>query len=283
MRGRAAPRLLAHRCRGRRLPSALGSPTRSRSTAVWPRPQIEASLMHRADLGQQRQLVGARRCRARPRAGARASSWRTVPTRQGTHCPQISWRKKAAMRRSERGRSTVSSSTTTTPEPSVVVGRACALEGERQCRARPGVRKTPAAPPISTACSARPSRHAAGQVEELAQRGAERHLVQPGRLTVARHAEQLRARRRPGAGGGERLAAVEDDRQHVDQRLDVVDERRLAEQADIDGERRFGARLAAEPLDRVEQRRLLAADVGAGAVRISMSKANPTPITSGPR
>ena len=63
----------------------------------------------------------------------------------------------------------------------------------------------------------------------------------------------------------ERLAAVEDDERHVDQRLDVVDDGRLAEQADLDRERRLVARLAALALDRLEERRLLAADVGAGA------------------
>ena len=55
------------------------------------------------------------------------------------------------------------------------------------------------------------------------------------------------------------------DLQDVDQRLDVVDAGRLAEHASLHGERRLVPRLAALALDRVEQRRLLAADVGAGA------------------
>ena len=58
---------------------------------------------------------------------------------------------------------------------------------------------------------------------------------------------------------------AEHDLEHVDQALDVVDDGRLAEQADVDRERRLVARLAAVALDRVEQRRLLAADVRAGA------------------
>ena len=49
------------------------------------------------------------------------------------------------------------------------------------------------------------------------------------------------------------------------ERLDVVHDGRLAEQADLDRERRLVARLAALALDRLEERRLLAADVGAGA------------------
>ena len=55
-----------------------------------------------------------------------------------------------------------------------------------------------------------------------------------------------------------------DDR-HVHQRLDVVDQRRPPVEA-LDGrERRLQPRVAALALERVEQRGLLAADVGAGA------------------
>ena len=55
------------------------------------------------------------------------------------------------------------------------------------------------------------------------------------------------------------------DLEHVEERLDVVDRGRLPEQADLDRERRLRARLAAVALDRLEERRLLAADVCAGA------------------
>ena len=48
-----------------------------------------------------------------------ASSWRTVPTRQGTHWPQDSSRKNRAIRRTRSTRSTDSSNTMITPEPSV--------------------------------------------------------------------------------------------------------------------------------------------------------------------
>ena len=49
--------------------------------------------------------------RVRPDSSrATASSWRTVPTRQGTHWPQVSSRKKAAMPQQDAPRSTVSSS-----------------------------------------------------------------------------------------------------------------------------------------------------------------------------
>ncbi len=60
-------------------------------------------------------------------------------------------------------------------------------------------------------------------------------------------------------------APLIDDVRGVHQRLDVVDQRRAAVEA-LDGrERRLQARVAALALERVEQRRLLAADVGAGA------------------
>ena len=73
----------------------------------------------------------------------------------------------------------------------------------------------------------------------------------PGRALGAR----LRVRR-PGVGHD-----VED----VEERLDVVHDRRLAEEPDLDRERRLVARLAAIALDRLEERRLLAAHVRAGA------------------
>ena len=66
--------------------------------------------------------------------------------------------------------------------------------------------------------------------------------------------------------GGERRAAFEHDREHVEERLDVVDHGRLAEQPALDGERGLVARLAPVALDRAEDRGLLAADVGACAL-----------------
>ena len=109
------------------------------------------------------------------------------------------------------------------------------------------------------------ARHAAGQLDQVAQRRPELDLVDARPRDVAGQAEQLRPGRALGADPGERLAALEHDERHVGQRLDVVDDGRLAEQADLDRERRLVARLAALALDRLEERRLLAADVGAGA------------------
>ena len=70
---------------------------------------------------------------------------------------------------------------------------------------------------------------------------------------------------RLGADRGVPLGAVLDDRRDGGDRLHVVDQRRRAVQAADRGERRTRARLAAVPLERLEQRRLLAADVRAGA------------------
>lgn len=84
-----------------------------------------------------------------------ASSCRTVPTRQGTHCPHDSSRKNSAMRSSSRGRGTLSSKAMTTPEPSVVPAARVPskVSGMSLSSART---KPPAAPPSSTARS--PSR-----------------------------------------------------------------------------------------------------------------------------
>ena len=69
---------------------------------------------------EERELVVARSPRGRPAARrASSSSWRTVPTRHGTHWPHDSSRKNWAIRRSVPTRSAVSSKTITTPEPSV--------------------------------------------------------------------------------------------------------------------------------------------------------------------
>ena len=59
---------------------------------------------HLAEIAQQREVVGRGRAARPSPAACSASSWRTVPTRQGTHCPHDSSRKKAAMRQQERHR-----------------------------------------------------------------------------------------------------------------------------------------------------------------------------------
>src|SRR5437879_10287804 len=78
-------------------------------------------------------------------------------------------------------------------------------------------------------------------------------------------AEEPRAGRVRRARGRERRGALAQDVEHIHQRLDIVDERGLAEQTGLDGKRRLVPRLSPLPLYRVEERGLLAADVGAGA------------------
>jgi hypothetical protein len=82
---------------------------------------------------------------------------------------------------------------------------------------------------------------------------------------VARQTEELRAGRAFGADAGVGLATQLQDERHVHQRLDVVDDGRLAEEPDLDRVGRLVARLTALALDRLEQGGLLAADVGAGS------------------
>ena len=108
---------------------------------------------------------------------------------------------------------------------------------------------------------------AAGELEQLPQRRPELDLVDAGSGDVAADAEELRARRalRADRPVGVGAAVVGEDEQDVDERLDVVDRGRLAEQADLDRERRLVAGLATLALDRFEQRGFLAADVGACA------------------
>src|SRR6185436_1731660 len=64
----------------------------------------------------------------------------------------------------------------------------------------------------------------------------------------------------------EPVGAVHDDPRHGGEGLGVVDGGRLAVEAEARRERRLVARLALLALERLEQRRLLAADVGAEAV-----------------
>src|SRR5690606_22454417 len=109
-------------------------------------------------------------------------------------------------------------------------------------------------------------RRPAGKLDERAERRAERHLVDARPPHGARDAEEPRARGFPRAHRRERRGALEDDVRNVRERLDVVDDGGLTEEARLDRERRLVARLAAVPLDRVDESGLLAADVRAGAL-----------------
>src|SRR5205823_4227892 len=107
--------------------------------------------------------------------------------------------------------------------------------------------------------------NAAGEPDELPQRPPERHLVQARPLDVPRDAEELRAGRSVRARRRVLRAALAEDHRHVRECLHVVDRRWLAEESVRDRERRLVAGLGTIALDRLEERRLLARDVGTGA------------------
>ena len=107
---------------------------------------------------------------------------------------------------------------------------------------------------------------AAGHVvDELAQGGLAQHHLEVARVQhMTRYREQLGARALLVAHGGVPVGpAVHDGRQRR-QGLHVVDERGAAIQPGHGRERRLEARLAALALEALEQRGLLAADIGTG-------------------
>src|SRR5262249_12671429 len=115
---------------------------------------------------------------------------------------------------------------------------------------------------------------AAVLLDQLPHRHAQRHLVTAGLVDVAADAIEFRAvtagvARVLGVGWHahrlEPVGAAVDDVRHAGQRLDVVDDRRLAE-GPFDGrERRFDPRPGALAFEAFDQTRFLAADVRPGA------------------
>ena len=74
---------------------------------------------------------------------------------------------------------------------------------------------------------------------------------------------------------GENAPSLQRDDGRLCERLHVVHDRRLAEIADGHREWRADARLAWLTLERLDQRRFFAADIGAAPTWISMSKSKP--------
>ena len=129
-----------------------------------------------------------------------------------------------------------------------------------------------------------PVGRAAGEpVDQLPGGDPELDLVVAGPLDAARDRDDLGAGRLLGAEPLEPLGAVGDDVGHVGQGLDVVDQGRPSVEALDRRERRLEARVAALSLERVEQRRLLAADVGAGAAVDDHLDPGPLPRMFSPR
>ena len=104
------------------------------------------------------------------------------------------------------------------------------------------------------------------RLDQLAERNPHRLFDVAGPLDMAGDAEQLGADIVGPADAGEpRRAAPQDVGRHRD-RLDIVDGGRAAVEADVRRERRLQPRLALLAFEAFEQRGLLAADIGAGAV-----------------
>ena len=124
----------------------------------------------------------------------------------------------------------------------------------------------PEGPPVCTALKLLAVGNAAADlVDDLAQRDAHGHFDQAGIVDAARQREDLGALALLRADGGEPIGAVAQDGRDIGEGLDVVDQRGAAPQAFL---RRIGRprpRRAALAFDRGDQRRLLAADEGAGA------------------
>ena len=104
------------------------------------------------------------------------------------------------------------------------------------------------------------------RLDQFAQRNAHRLFDRAGLLDMAGDAEQLGAGVVRPADAGEPGGAAPHDVGHHRDALDVVDRGRAAIEAHVGRERRLQPRLALLALEAFEQRRLLAADVGAGAV-----------------
>ena len=120
-------------------------------------------------------------------------------------------------------------------------------------------RRTAGCPELQLAALA----HAAAELEELAQGDAERRFVLAGALHVTGERVDREALGLLGAHRAEPLDAAANDRRHGSDRFDVVDHGRAGVEALDGGERWTQSRLTAASLERVEQRCLLAADVGA--------------------
>src|SRR5439155_22553792 len=76
-----------------------------------------------------------------------------------------------------------------------------------------------------------------GQIQELAQRCAERHLVHARPRDAPGEAEQLRPSGTLGADPSVSRPALEDDVEDIRERLDVIDDGWLAEEANLRRER----------------------------------------------
>src|SRR5258706_560819 len=111
-----------------------------------------------------------------------------------------------------------------------------------------------------------PAAHSAGHLQEGGERRAEPYLVVARPRHVAGDRKDLRAAVVRPPQRDECICAMVDDPGHRSEGFRVVDGGRLAVQAEARRERRLEPRQALFAFGRLEQRRFLAADVGAVAV-----------------
>src|SRR5215212_9060462 len=102
--------------------------------------------------------------------------------------------------------------------------------------------------------------------DQLTQRDAHRVLDIARTFDVPGNAEELGAGIVGATNAGEPSGAAAQDVGHLRDRLNIVDRRRATIEADIGREWRFQPRLPLLAFKTFEKRRLLAADVGAGAM-----------------
>ena len=108
--------------------------------------------------------------------------------------------------------------------------------------------------------------HAATElVDQFAHRDAGRRQLHAGILYPPRHRIAAQAVAVVTAVALPPVCAFFDDVAHPPQRLDIVDQRRQSEQPDLERVRRLVPRQSAFAFDAFQQRRFLAADIGAGA------------------
>ena len=205
---------------------------------------------------------GRRASRARSRASRRRPAGAAPPPgarcrrgrgRTGRTTRRGRTRRSAARRR--RGRRLVRTRARRPSRGSRRPSRAPSKESGRSSWS--GRRNEPAAPPSSTAFAG----SAPATLEQLAQRSSRAAARRGPAGSTFPETQKRRVPSSPRAVPAYAGPLAED----VEERLDVVHHRRLAEEPDLDRERRLVARLAAVALDRLEERRLLAADVRAGA------------------
>src|SRR5215472_12999812 len=108
-------------------------------------------------------------------------------------------------------------------------------------------------------------------LDQLAQRNTHRLFDIARRVHVARQAEDFRAGVAGPADPGKPSGPAPQDRRHNCDRLDIVDRRRAAVEADLGWKRRLEPGLTLSPLEAFEQPCLLAANIGAGtAVQVKL-------------